>query len=241
MLKPIKKTNMKRITLLFFVLCSINAIGQKKLEIRIDNLEPRVGQNVTFSIDLDFLTEYLQKELNNTVKITNSNSIMMFGNFEREILFQEAKKYQIGPFNFEFNGIKYTTDSIEVNVLPELPKEDGLWLRLNEYKGVKYLILEQRIGTEPNQTYISTIPDIYGNGGNKPNNPKLAKLNLKLVNGIELFNCGTTSTTINGTTYSITKYKVKYDPYFNDSYVITEKNFEDLPKTFQIGEIELKK
>ena len=37
---------------------------------------------------------------------------------------------------------KYTTETIEVNVLPKLPMENGLWLRITEFDGQKYLILE---------------------------------------------------------------------------------------------------
>ena len=48
---------MKIITVLLLIFCSLNAIGQKKLNIEIDNPEPRVGQSVTFSINIDFLTD----------------------------------------------------------------------------------------------------------------------------------------------------------------------------------------
>ena len=102
---------MKRITLILFTICSLNAIGQEKLKIEIDNPEPRVGQSVTFSINVDFLTNYFKKELGRNVDFTRSTSIfgMQSDDFERVIIFEKAKTYEIGPFDFEFNGKKYTT------------------------------------------------------------------------------------------------------------------------------------
>ena len=47
------------------IFCFLSATGQKKLKIDIDNPEPRVGQSITFSINVDFLTDYLKKELDN--------------------------------------------------------------------------------------------------------------------------------------------------------------------------------
>ena len=96
---------MKIITVLLLIFCSLNAIGQKKLDIEIDNPEPRVGQSVTFSINIDFLTDYFKKELGKNIEFTRSTSIfgMQSGDFERVIIFKKAKKYEIGPFDFQFN------------------------------------------------------------------------------------------------------------------------------------------
>jgi len=54
---------MKKIILLLLIFCPLHIIGQEKLQIEIDNPEPRVGQSVTFSINIDFLTDYFKKEL----------------------------------------------------------------------------------------------------------------------------------------------------------------------------------
>lgn len=242
---------MKKITFLLLIFCSLNAVGQKKLQIEIDNPEPRVGQSVTFSINVDFLTDYLKKELGKNVDFTRSTSIfgMQSDDFKRVIIFEKAKKYEIGPFDFEFNGKKYSTEIIEVNVLPKLPMENGLWLRITESDGQQYLILEQLISNESNKIdnengYSQTI------GGVKPEGKEFAELNEKLTEGVELSNYSSSSNTLNpedaglfdvGFSYSIKKYKIKFEENFNGEHIISETDFNNLPKKFDIGKIKIKK
>ena len=243
---------MKRITLLLLIFCSLNAIGQKKLEIEIDNPEPRVGQSVTFSINVDFLTDYFKKELGRNIEFTRSTSIfgMQSDDFERVIIFEKAKKYEIGPFDFEFNGKKYTTESIEVNVLPKLPMENGLWLRITEFDGQKYLILEQLISNESNKTNNENGGYSHTIGGVKPEGKEFSELNEELTDGIELSNYSSSSNTLRpenaelfdvGFSYSIKKYKIKFDENFNGEYIISEKDFTGLPENFDIGKIKIEK
>ncbi|KAB8155815.1 hypothetical protein EZY14_000990 [Kordia sp. TARA_039_SRF] len=243
---------MKKITFLLFIFCSLNVLGQKQLKIEIDNPEPRVGQNVTFSINIDFLTDYFKKELDRNIEFTRSIPIygMQSDDLERVIIFKKAKKYKIGPFDFEFNGKKYTTETIEVNVLPKLPMENGLWLRKTEFDGQQYLILEQLIHNKSNRTsnknggYSQTL------GGIKPQGKEFAELKEQLTEGIELNNYGSFSNTIRpegadfldvGFSYSIKKYKIIFDDDFAGEYLISEKDFENLPEIFEIGEIKLKR
>ncbi|MGJ8746063.1 hypothetical protein [Polaribacter sp.] len=243
---------MKRITLILFTICSLNAIGQEKLKIEIDNPEPRVGQSVTFSINVDFLTDYFKKELGKNVDFTRSTSI--FGrqsdDFERVIIFEKAKTYEIGPFDFEFNGKKYTTETIEVNVLPKLPMENGLWLRITESEGQQYLILEQLISNESNKTENENGGYSHTIGGVKPEGNEFAELNEELTKGIELSNYSSANNTLNpegaglfdvGFSYSIKKYKIEFEENFNGVYIISEKDFINLPEKFDIGKIKIKK
>jgi hypothetical protein len=243
---------MKKITFLLLIFCSLNVIGQKKLKIEIDNPEPRVGQNVTFSINVDFLTDYFKKELGKNLEFTRSTSIfgMQSDDFERVIIFKKAKKYEIGPFNFEFNGKKYTTETIEVNVLPKLPMESGLWLRKTKFEGQQYLILEQLISNESNKTYNENGGYSHTIGGVKPEGKEFAELKEELTKGIELSNYSSATNTLNpegaglfnvGFSYSIKKYKIKFDDSFSGEYIISEKDIQNLPETFEIGKIELKK
>lgn len=243
---------MKRITLLLFTICSLHVIGQEKLKIEIDNPEPRVGQSVTFSINVDFLTDYFKKKLGESVDFTRSTSIfgMQSDDFERVIIFKKAKKYDIGPFDFEFNGKKYSTEIIKINVLPKLPTENGLWLRITEFKGQQYLILEQLISNESNKTVNENGGYSHTIGGVKPAGREFAELNEELIKGIKLSNYSSASNTLNpedaevfdvGFSYSIKKYKIKFDENFNGTYVITEKDFNNLPEKFDIGMIKVTK
>jgi hypothetical protein len=243
---------MKRITLLLFTICSLNLIGQEKLKIEIDNPEPRVGQSVTFSINVDFLTNYFKNKLGKNVDFTRSTSI--FGSqsddFERVIIFEKAKKYEIGPFNFEFNGKKYSTEIIKVNVLPKLPMENGLWLRFTKKEGQQYLILEQLISNESNKTNNENGGYSHTIGGVKPEGKEFAELNKKLTEGIELSNYSSATNTLNpenaglfdvGFSYSIIKYKIKISEKFSGKYIISETDFKNLPEQFDIGKIKIKK
>lgn len=242
---------MKKIALLL-ILCSIHVIGQEKLKIEIDNPQPRVGQSVTFSINVDFLTDYFQNEFDKDIDFTDISSIfgIQSDKFERVIVFKKAKSYKIGPFNFKFNGQKYTTDLIEVNVLPELPMENGLWLRYTEFEGQKYLILEQLIQNQSDKKEIEDGGYSYTIGGVKSEEKEFAELNEELTAGIELSNYSSSSNTLTkkdashfdvGFTYSIKKYKIKFDDNFKETYLITEKDFKYLPDVFDIGKIEIKK
>jgi hypothetical protein len=243
---------MKRITLILFTICSLNAIGQEKLAIEIDNPEPRVGQSVTFSINVDFLTDYFKKELGKNVEFTRSTSIfgMQSDDFERVIIFEKAKKYKIGPFDFEFNGKKYTTETIEVNVLPKLPMENGLWLRITKFDGQQYLILEQLISNESNKKENENGGYSHTIGGVKPEGIKFAELNKELTEGIKLSNYSSATNTLNsenaglfdvGFSYSIKKYKIEFDENFNTKYIISKKDINNLPEKFDIGKIKIKK
>ncbi|PHR74659.1 MAG: hypothetical protein COA67_00900 [Lutibacter sp.] len=244
---------MKRITLLLFTICSLNAIGQEKLKIEIDNPEPRVGQKVIFSFNLDFFTKYLKPELGTSIELTNSTSIngIKSKGFERIIIFREAKKHKVGPFEFEFNGKNYITNSIEINVLPKLPFESGLWIRLTESNGQKYLILEQLISNVSNKKdnkngtgYSHTI------GGVKAKGVEFAKLKENLTNKLDLSNYSSSSYGLRpedaelfdvGFSYSIKKYKVKFNNNFKNKYILTKKDIINLPKNQKVEKITLKK
>ena len=243
---------MKKITFLLLIFCSLNAIGQKKLEIEIDNPEPRVGQSVTFSINVDFLTDYFKKKIGKNIEFTRSTSIfgMHSENFERVIIFEKSKKYEIGPFNFEFNGKKYTTETIKVNVLPKLPMENGLWLRIAESEGQQYLIIEQLISNESNKIDNENGGYSHTIGGVKPEGKEFAELNEELTKGIELSNYSSANNTLNpedaglfdvGFSYSIKKYKIEFEENFNGEYIITKTDFKNLPENFDIGKIKLEK
>ena len=243
---------MKKITLLVFIMCSLSAIGQEKLKIEIDNPEPRVGQSVTFSINVDFLTDYFKKELEKNIDFTRSTSTfgMQSDDFERVIIFKKAKKYKIGPFNFEFNGKKYSTETIEVNVVPKLPMENGLWLRITELEGQQYLILEQLISNESNKTENGNGGYSHTIGGVRPEGKEFAELNEDLTSGIVLSNYSSATNTLKpegaklfdvGFSYSIKRYKIKFDENFKGTYIISEKDISNLPEKFDIGKIKVKK
>ncbi|EPR71876.1 hypothetical protein ADIWIN_3074 [Winogradskyella psychrotolerans RS-3] len=170
--------------------------------------------------------------------------------FQRVIIFEKAKTYNIGPFDFEFNGKTYTTNTMEVNVLPKLPIENGLWLRQTEFEGQHYLILEQLISNTSNKTenenggYSETI------GGVMPEGKEFAELNEDLTQGIQLSNYSSATNSVTpddaksysvGFSYTIKKYKITFDEDYKGEYLISESDFINLPTKFDIGNIKLNK
>jgi len=243
---------MKKCTLLCLLFCLLYAIGQEKLNIEIDNPQPRVDEEVTFSINASFLSNYFKEELDKDIEFTRSTGIFMGSSddFNRVIIFKEAKKYKIGPFQFEFNNKKYTTNIIEVEVLPKLEVKEGMWLRIAELEGKRYLILEQFVKntsdyrTNGNDGYSHTV------GGVIPEDTRFASLKEELLKGLKL-NMSYSSTSTKrpegadmfdiGFTYAFKKYEIQFDEDFKGKYVISKKDFENLPKSYDIGKITLKK
>ncbi|MBF8151237.1 hypothetical protein ITJ86_15110 [Winogradskyella sp. F6397] len=242
---------MKKFILLVFVFSIMNVFAQEKLEIKIDNPQPRVGQKIILSIEDKFLDDYIQGEIDDQIEFTGSQSIYGFhsSGINRVIIFNKAKTYKIGPLNFELNGKKYTTNVIEVDVLKELPIEEGLWLRQTEFEGEQYLILEQMIVNESNKTEDENGGISETIGGVKPDHIEYAELNEDISDGIVLSNYSSASHTISsnktnfldvGLSYSIKKYKITYDENYNGSYSISKKDITNLPEVSDLGNIQLK-
>jgi len=112
--------------------------------IRLSTLypEPRVGQSFSISLDLAFLEAYMQEALPPGMAITGNSA---FNTYSREISVKDTGSFQIGPWEMQFNGIIYQTDSLHIRVLDPLPLEEGLWIRIMEHEGKQYLILEQQL------------------------------------------------------------------------------------------------
>jgi hypothetical protein len=218
-------------------------LHKKKLTLSIDNPSPRVGEEIMLYINSDFFTDYLKKQVDSTDSMFVSGGLS--NGFNRFITFKKAKRHTLGPFNFEFNGVKYTTTSVKVDVLPELKMEAGIWIRIKKHEGITYLILEQLIKDESDKNGNS-----YTVGGKRPAGTEFADLKSKPTTGIRIigYNSSRGKIGVNienfsspGFSYSSIKYKVQFDEDFKGSYLITEKDFENLPKDFPIDYIELKK
>lgn len=242
---------MKKITFILVLLVySLSSIGQEKVKINIGNPSPRVGDKISFIINIDFFNSFLKKNLEQKSLVQKEPSYGFFSKtLSREIIFKEAKEYTIGPFKFEFNGKKYITNSIIVKVLPELPKKTGLWVRYAKSDDEQYIIIEQLIKNVPNKPNDGSEEYTHYLGGVKPDDKEFAKLNTKLTKGIQLSQNGSMTKTVNdgienintlGFSYSRIKYKVEFDKDFKGRYKISDKDFNNLPKLYTINIIELK-
>jgi len=243
---------MKKFTFLIFIIYNLNAFCQSNLKIEIDNPEPRVGESVMFSINIDFLKNNIQEKLGSEIELTRSTSVhgLQSDDFERVIIFNKVGLNKVGPFEFEFNGKKYVTNQIEINVQPQIILEENLMVRIAELNGQKYIIIEQLVKniakTERNEfgemtTYL---------GGLAPDNFEFAKLNEEVKRNIELDDLNTSSETLTpkdskygeiGFSYSKMRYRINFSKDFKDEYMLTEKDFLNLPKKYKLKPISIKK
>lgn len=243
---------MKKFTFLIFIIFNLNAFCQNNLKIEIDNPEPRVGESVLFSINIDFLKDNIQEKLGSEIELTRSTSVhgMQSDDFERVIVFNKVGLNKVGPFEFEFNGKKYVTNQIEINVQPKIVLEESLMVRIAELNGQKYIVIEQLVKniakTERNEfgemtTYL---------GGLAPDNFEFANLNEEIKRSIELDDLNTSSETLTpenskygeiGFSYSRIRYRINFSEDFKGEYILTEKDFINLPKNYKLKPIIIKK
>ena len=184
--------------------------------------------------------------------MTRSTSVhgLQSDDFERVIIFNKVGLNKVGPFEFEFNGKKYVTNQIEINVQPKIILEENLMVRIAELNGQKYIIIEQLVKniakTERNEfgemtTYL---------GGLAPDNFEFAKLDEEVKRNIELDDLNTSSETLTptdskygeiGFSYSKMRYRINFSKDFKDEYMLTEKDFLNLPKNYKLKPLSIKK
>lgn len=240
---------MRKIITLLLVVFSIHSYAQDTLKLRVDNPQPRVGDEVELTFNVDFLTDELKKQMTDGVELTKSKS--HFGNeasdFKRVLEFKKSGKYTIGPFEFEFNGKKIVTDSIVINVAEKLPFVEGVWVRYYESDGKKYIVVEQLIENKSDYKkskngYTLTV------GGTKSDRDKFAEIVENPEKGISINRVYSTTKTITkpgaeigeaGLSYSFIKYEVDIDEDFEDIFTLTKKYFENLPRKAKIESIEI--
>lgn len=99
----------------------------------INNPAPREGDEIDISITLEDKEEKIGE-----------------GRLTLTQILTETGPVTIGPFKFVIADKAYETDVITVTVLPKISNDikDGLWVRLVDFKGERYLIIEQRISNQ---------------------------------------------------------------------------------------------
>lgn len=223
--------------------------AQTNINIKISNPQPRVEDELTMTMEVDLMGDLLKSKLDKNIEIRRSYGLFSSKNITKTIAFTKEGTYSIGPFEFTFNGEKYTTNSVEVEVISKIPKEEGVWLRYIRHEGEQFIILEQLIANESDarQTENGFTQTI---GGSLPEDDSFAEINLELTSGLTLYNSGSATRTIQkegadfmapGFSYSRKKYKVQYDDSFTGEYKFTSRNMKNLPKNVKIEEFVIAK
>lgn len=226
------------IVLLFF---NTFMFSQEQFEISVDNFEPRVGQEVRLSFSGNFMTKFFQRELGNDIKYKDSDTditaidIVPDG-INRTIIFNKSGINTIGPLVLNFDGIKYVSNQLVVNVRPQMKIEEGVWLLSSEFEDEKYVIIEQivrnvKIEKVDESGILNTSFDI-------PEKFVLATLKENLGDdiGLAISDSKTEQQFPENTdfeygiTYSKTRYRVVFGDSFKGEYTLSKKDVIDLPR-----------
>ena len=238
------------LTLLIFV--SYQSWSQNS-KLTVFNPGPRVGDDIEISITLE-------KENLEAIKNKSSKSIEEFnqvqsnyigsGTIKLSDLTNEPGVTQIGPFLFNFNGVTIRTDSILLDIHPLLPenKKEGLWVRVIDFNGDSYLIIEQR------------IPNSWKRGkGQDKNTLSLGADNIKFAKldeaqfeskGLEILSSSSSSSGQivdkndvlgSGTvSFNIATYQFKKTENFKKPFKLDKKLFSDFTQNIENGEVWIK-
>lgn len=216
---------------------TITSLAQN-IQIKVDNTEPRLGQEFNLTIETDFFDKFLKATFTDSleVKRTYSNK-----NLTKTIIAKHLGPVTIGPIQFEFDGTTYFSNSITINVIPNLTDKEGVWIRKLRIDNRDYIVIEQ----------ISNIKPVTTGSGNtwttewKATEDNLVSLVEKPGEDIEFFNgrSGVGGHPDKGkgyspsVSYAFKFYEIKRLPGFKGSFRLKEKYFENLPKGTEIPDI----
>jgi hypothetical protein len=154
------------------------------------------------------------------------------------VSFQTAGTHVLGPFEFEFNGTLYKTDSLIVEVDEKLPFEEGVWLRyVKGPKGKLYLLLEQYI-SEDSKNAIAPQPStdpFFPNNEGYVSFKKFQNKGITLAEGLTRWrtrfpDLEQRSVKFEQLNYMFRIYKVELAKRFSRPFEITSELIENLPK-----------
>jgi hypothetical protein len=154
------------------ILFLCNGVIAQTLNLSISNPQPRLGQSFTLSINIDTLNEKLFHFLSNAFNVSLvAGSPGVSVNLEGK----KIERDEIGPLTIEFNGIKYTTNKIEFDIIDSLPAVNkGYWIRkLKVNDSTVFVLTEQRI---PALKYYDDPIDSIKMSIKTPDNEKEAEL-----------------------------------------------------------------
>jgi len=141
---------MIRLLHLAFLLTTLVSQAQQASYLEPDNPAPRLGTSIDISVHLqkEDLRWLEQKEnLTSDEQEALDGNIIGGGMLKITQVMQDTGSVTIGPFTFVIGNAIYNTDAIDVKVLPPLPVNatDGLWVRVENFRGFYYRLIEQRV------------------------------------------------------------------------------------------------
>lgn len=239
---------MKFLTSLFCVLLATLTFGQNPIALKLDNHHPRVGEDITISFPLVFIDNQVDAAMTDLQDNIQKSALFNYresSSYEKTFAFDSPGEYVVGPFEFSFNDSTYSTDSIIVTVIEDIPFEEGVWVRLVEENGKQFLIIEQYADGIEVPSYS---PDNFGTNSNKAPKSDFADLKETSINGVT-FSTRYTSTKQRSEnennfmgpklTYRYRKYAISFESGVTSKLVLTKKDFQSFPKKVKFETIEI--
>ncbi len=214
--------------LILLTIISTWTYGQSRLT--INNPAPRQGDEIDISITLTDNEEGVGK-----------------GNLKLTQELTETGLVTLGPFKFTIGDKTYETDILTVTVSPKIPNDikDGLWIRLVDFNGEKYLIIEQRISNQwkREKKNDNEVTMTHGDG------VKYAEFRKEVLedNGLDILTSSSSTksqlldkndTFGNGTvSYKIETFKFEKTDKFTKKLRIDKRSFDNFPDNIKVDEI----
>jgi hypothetical protein len=242
---------MKTILITLLIAVGMQCFATDTLNLTISNPAPRVDDKVEISIDISFLSNTLDSQLSPEIEKHEFNQF--YGNsakfYKKTISFPKAGEYTVGPFKFDFNGKQYVTDSLIIQVDEKLPYREGVWARVVEMDGKKYLVVEQMIQNKSDvkkKKSKGSYTISYTSGGVLPDRKEFVDIEKNPGEGVIFKNLGSESTTRMapgtelgdaGFSYIRIKYEIEFNTDFNGSFTLKKKHLINLPRGIKFEDL----
>lgn len=217
--------------------------AQQNIKISVNNSEPRVGQEFILTVESEFLDSYLKQVL--PTELTISTGPFSTSDTYRKLMATKEGQMTIGPLEFTFNGVKYKSNSITINVIPMLGDSEGLWVRKIRLDEDDYIVIEQILIAKKITTYDkSTTTDTW-----ESRSDEFARLIVDTdFEGIKFKDSrsgiGGHPDILNShpseISYSYKYYKIIKSPDFDGKVKLTKKHFVNLPDDVELKTIVIK-
>lgn len=234
---------MNRYCLTLLVLFSFSGIlAQKAVTISVDNAEPRVGQEFLLTIESDFLNGYLEKLLPTEIDIKPGAVPSLTKDTYKTLMATKEGQMTIGPLEFSFNGEKYKSNILKINIIPALGEEEGLWVRKIRLDDGDYILLEQILIAKKLTTRTGNTTTIKWESVDD----QFAKLIIDTdFEGVEFEDnhSGTgghpdkVKSHPTEIRYSYKYYRIKKSSAFKGPLKLKKDHFVDLPSNFELKDI----
>lgn len=145
--------NIKYISAIVLLTLSIHLSGQS-IEFSLVNPAPRLGDEIEIKYNIldDSATVPDYGKLNALMSASMLQPVrktLGTGTLKLTSLQMDTGLISIGPLSLTFNHKILKSDSLQIRLDAKLPNEKtGIWIRQVTFKGVEYLIIEQRIAGE---------------------------------------------------------------------------------------------